>query len=540
MVKIEAERLADLNTPRTGHATLCVGGEMVVAGGHTTGFVPTATAEYYADGQWHTLQMAYPHDDGIYVAMESGQVLLAGGHERNLGIGQTFETELYDAATHSFGSYGCQDTKRSLACGTELDSGRVVISGNWYGNDGICLFDGKQDFTYVKPVSVGRASPFVLRTAPDDVLIFGSQGTCGQILGDSAAIVDRLRGESFTVPLLRQWKPITFTNPPHYDNAGFIGDASQGIYAYLLLASDSLAYDHSPQQQSRYQSVILMVRDTVFSLLPTASPIPRETRVGGLINWYGPVIADRHAQRAYVPGIDKDKRLYLLSVEYAKQPAPLTLYYTDPLPDCGFNTPVLTADGDLAIIGGNFQDGFVSSNYEPVASAWLIRLNGGGNAATGAIRWPWVLTALLIVAVIAAVVYYRRRPEDLPKRDTRKSELPHSLFPRILNLMNNQQLFRNPNLKPADVAADLATNPRYVTDSIRAERNQTFSQFVNDLRLAYAQQLLRQHSDKKVMEIAAEAGFSSERSFFRIFKAATGMTTQEWMQKNASVSPISP
>ena len=49
MVKIEVERLADLNTPRTGHATLCVGGEMVVAGGHTTGFVPTATAEYYAD-----------------------------------------------------------------------------------------------------------------------------------------------------------------------------------------------------------------------------------------------------------------------------------------------------------------------------------------------------------------------------------------------------------------------------------------------------------------------------------------------------------
>lgn len=62
MVKIEVERLADLNTPRTGHATLCVGGEMVVAGGHTKGFVPTATAEYYADGQWHTLPLAVGAD----------------------------------------------------------------------------------------------------------------------------------------------------------------------------------------------------------------------------------------------------------------------------------------------------------------------------------------------------------------------------------------------------------------------------------------------------------------------------------------------
>lgn len=96
-----------------------------------------------------------------------------------------------------------------------------------------------------------------------------------------------------------------------------------------------------------------------------------------------------------------------------------------------------------------------------------------------------------------------------------------------------RQLFRNPDLKPADLAAALSTNARYVTDAIKAARGQTFTQYVNDCRIAYAQQLFRLHPDKKIMEVAFDAGFSSERSFFRIFKTATGMTTQEWLQNHA-------
>ena len=48
--KIEVERLPDLNIPRAGHSLFFVNGELTVAGGHTNGFVPTPTAEYYKDG----------------------------------------------------------------------------------------------------------------------------------------------------------------------------------------------------------------------------------------------------------------------------------------------------------------------------------------------------------------------------------------------------------------------------------------------------------------------------------------------------------
>ena len=50
-VRIVPERLPDMTMPRSGHSIFYVNGELTVVGGHTTNFVPTPTAEYYADGE---------------------------------------------------------------------------------------------------------------------------------------------------------------------------------------------------------------------------------------------------------------------------------------------------------------------------------------------------------------------------------------------------------------------------------------------------------------------------------------------------------
>ena len=68
-VKLEVERLTDLNIPRAGHELFCVNGEMVVAGGHTDGFVPTSTAEYYQGGEWHTIPMTSPFFSAFFTSV---------------------------------------------------------------------------------------------------------------------------------------------------------------------------------------------------------------------------------------------------------------------------------------------------------------------------------------------------------------------------------------------------------------------------------------------------------------------------------------
>ena len=76
MEKIMPERLPDLTMPRSGHNIFYVNGELTLTGGHTTNFVTTPTAEYFADGEWHLMPMAYSHDNGFAVVMLSGEVLL--------------------------------------------------------------------------------------------------------------------------------------------------------------------------------------------------------------------------------------------------------------------------------------------------------------------------------------------------------------------------------------------------------------------------------------------------------------------------------
>jgi YesN/AraC family two-component response regulator len=99
---------------------------------------------------------------------------------------------------------------------------------------------------------------------------------------------------------------------------------------------------------------------------------------------------------------------------------------------------------------------------------------------------------------------------------------------RITALMEKQQLYLNSELKLQHVADMLGTNRTYVSDCIKAEKGQNFTQFVNTYRVEQAKQLLTKHPDKKISAVWAESGFATESSFFRIFKAVTGTTPNEW------------
>ena len=176
-VKVKVGRLPDLNMARCGHSIFCVNGEITVVGGHTSGFTPTATAEYLSDGEWHQIPTAYAHDYGISVVLKSGQVLLAGGCKENLASGQTYEAEIYDPVKHRFTGFGCLAQKRTLGSAIELDSGRVMITGNWYADDCIEMFDGKKFFSKVKDVTAERVVPYLFRTSDGDVLIVNDKDT---------------------------------------------------------------------------------------------------------------------------------------------------------------------------------------------------------------------------------------------------------------------------------------------------------------------------------------------------------------------------
>jgi AraC-like DNA-binding protein len=82
-----------------------------------------------------------------------------------------------------------------------------------------------------------------------------------------------------------------------------------------------------------------------------------------------------------------------------------------------------------------------------------------------------------------------------------------------------------------DLAAALGTNRRTVSDCINSQKGCNFTQFVNIYRVEHAKRVMRQNPDKKIADIYIESGFANEGSFFRTFKAVTGMTPKEWLSK---------
>ena len=528
MIKIVPQRLPDLNIPRFCHGTFFADGELTVTGGHTSSFVPTPTAEFLKDGKWQVLQMAYTHDDGLCVPLRNGKVLLAGGYEKNLGVGQTIEAELYDPATHTFEGFGCLDRRRTQVSGIELPSGQVVAAGNWYHPDAIETYDGGMYFETARDVSLPRSRPYLFRTSDGDVMVIsGCWDNYGKPI--TSNIVDRLNGEPFRVPLLDAWKPYLLGHTPRSDDS-FIGDDEKGDCAYLL-----------PVQDSTGQVAIAEVRDTVFSLLPTTVPVPMKSRFGE-ISYYTAVIVDRQLQRGYIIGCDTLCRKYILCIEYARQPAPLTLYYTDPLTDADGCTPVLSPEGHLVTAGGIIHGG---TWFTPSAAVWLFPVGNpiATTEAKGSPIWPWILlVSLVVLLLLAYLIIYKRRlqtPEDTTPEVTSSEPAPDSprdeqLMLRIVRLMEEQRLYLDSDLKLADVATALGVHQNEVSHCVNYDKVHTFSRFVNGYRIEYAKQLILRKPGIKMTQVAIESGFSNETTFFRTFKTIVGMTPSEWASQKTT------
>ena len=526
MIEITPERLPDMNIPRFSHSVFYANGELTVTGGHTSGFVLTPTAEYFKDGEWHLMQMVYNHDDGIFVPLRSGKVLLAGGYEKNLGIGQTFEVEMYDPATHSFEGFGCLDKKRVHSVGVEMNDGKVVISGNWFNEDAIAVYDSGMYFNTVKEVSVPRSAPLLLKTSDGDVMVVsGFHDNYGKDIEDR--VVDRLKGSSFHVPLLDSLQSICYHRLPN-SNDFFIGNEEKGEYGYLF-----------PVISKAGQVSIVEVRDTVFSLLPTDKAIPM--RDGNWdIDWYTMIAVDRNTQRAYMMGhiLDGSHRKYLLCIDYGKDPAELTCFYTDSIHGANGPVPMVTPEGNVITVGG-----FDTNNFTPSAAVWLFPV---GDSATilaeskSNISWWWILAVALIAGALLAYIIIKKArktivemptPQDDSQETATSTKTTPEMMQRIENMMEEKKLYLNSDLRMQDVAKKLGIHQNDVSACINSNKGYSFSQFVNNYRVEYAKQLMLDNPSIKMAQVALESGFSSDTSFYRTFKTLTGMSPSEWLSK---------
>lgn len=512
--KIVFERLPSLEAPRGNHQTLLLNGEVTVVGGHTTGYKPLETLEYYKGGSWHSIPTTWPHDGGAFAQLPDGNLFMAGGHAEAFGIGQSWGAEIYDPATHTFSPIGIMNRKRTLASAMAMPDGRVLIAGNWRGRDGIEIYTPGEGFASVKDLEPGWAFPSILVSSREDVILLGMMDPYGK---DTGTAVDRLQGPPLEVPLLEQWRP--------YFGYGVSSDEYKiADYTYLLLA-----YSRTTEN-----AAILKVSGEEFSVLELESPIPETGPFGDGINWSGEPQVDRSARVAWIQGFDVPGRIYFARISYDATfdggKASVQYYYaengSEEFPKA---RALLLPGGKMFLAGGVAQaegaDVVTDDNFHPFADVYLFHTEDPEKA--GVPVWAIVAGILLLAGVIVLIITRRKKasPEEAAEKQQKLNE---DLMEEMSRLIQEKELFLRKDLRVADIAQELATNQTYVSMLVNNLSGDNFATMIGGYRIRYAQKLMREHPEMVHADVAEASGFASRTAFLRTFKAQTGLTPTEW------------
>ena len=190
----------------------------------------------------------------------------------------------------------------------------------------------------------------------------------------------------------------------------------------------------------------------------------------------------------------------------------------------------LLPDGTLVMAGGSdvspVDDFPAGNNFKNSREVWAFPTEDAPAKAT--LPWPWFLVIGLLLLTAGALLFRRKKAALVQPEETDVIPAAPLLKEQLSKIIEEEELFKQPDLRVTDIAARLATNRTYVSAIIKSLSGDSFSTLVNGYRVRYAQKLMQEHPKMSVTEIAEESGFSSRSAFYRNFKDMTGLSPAEW------------
>ncbi len=153
-------------------------------------------------------------------------------------------------------------------------------------------------------------------------------------------------------------------------------------------------------------------------------------------------------------------------------------------------------------------------------------------------RMWWVIIVLCIIVFILMLIYsrqlvYKKRFEQLVRKQktvpikvlqkTTQSDISATIIEAILSqleVFETEEKFRDKTLTLNKAAKLFSTNSTYLSKVINLEKDKNFSQYLNDLRVAFAMNEINTNPKfikYTIKAIADESGFKSGESFSKAF-----------------------
>lgn len=121
-------------------------------------------------------------------------------------------------------------------------------------------------------------------------------------------------------------------------------------------------------------------------------------------------------------------------------------------------------------------------------------------------------------------------PPEERKENNSEAFLP--TYQQVNTLISEQNLYLNPDLTLNTLARKIGVPARQISKAVNLTRGCNVSQWINGLRIDYAQQLLR-NTDLPVTEVMLEAGFATKSNFHREFLRISGVTPTDYRRAAA-------
>jgi AraC-like DNA-binding protein len=126
----------------------------------------------------------------------------------------------------------------------------------------------------------------------------------------------------------------------------------------------------------------------------------------------------------------------------------------------------------------------------------------------------------------------RKRKSKIPQIDERVTEAFPKLYERIIYLMRNQLLYKNPTLTIEDIARDIGENKNTVSLLINRYAGVNFKTLVNQYRVDHMKRFLNDPDcSLSILEISQRCGFNSKTSLNRVFEQFEKMSPREYREK---------
>ncbi|MEJ1238341.1 helix-turn-helix domain-containing protein [Chryseolinea sp. T2] len=160
-------------------------------------------------------------------------------------------------------------------------------------------------------------------------------------------------------------------------------------------------------------------------------------------------------------------------------------------------------------------------------------------ALLGHSKGIYISGAIIFSIVLYAIGFYllHRRKQDFvvpasqkyANKKIKESDAQLMLY-RLERIMADKEVFRNPNLKLTDLAAEINASSHQLSQLLNESLGKSFTLYINEYRIDEACRILAATDNLTIEAVGEEVGFNSKSTFFSAFKKLKGVTPAVYQQ----------